>query len=340
MPALVSVSAAQQATGTSQNDRYEKKTFVEQYGTQTLTRTLETEHHVTSDGEVEIQRYRAPAWDGDNRVTWERETRTRTLPDGTVEKEYVLRNTDGSGQLAPIQVIREKTASAADSTVTQREILQRAGGPDLQPVQKEQITQKGPNNAKQVVREIQRLDSTSHWQTIEREKSSTSTIGVGEKTETETKSIRETPNAYGELSDYERRQERSLSGGGKKTNERTVYRRDNSTSDPDRFFLSDHTTTEVTATAPGQTTRRIVRESERNMYSDHPEVVAERVTEEKLAHDGSRQTVTKVSERSPADPSVLTPLYTVTEYSDAAGYVRQIYIPAQQQAVDESKGEE
>jgi len=318
------------SANSKQADRYEKKTFVEQNGTQTLTRTLETEHHLISDGEIDIQRYREPSWAGDERVSWEREVRTRKLPDGSIEKEYILRNTDGAGQLAPIQVTREKTTSASgNSTVVHREILQRLGGGELQAVQKEQITEKGPDNAKQVFKEVQRLDTASHeWQTVERETSSVSIITIGDATQKETKSVKRTPNAYGGVTDYERRQERTASSGGKETHESTVFRRDNSTSDPDRFFLLDHTT-ETTAIAPGNTTRNVVRESERNMYSHNPEIVSEQTVEEKTTPDGSRQTVTKVSERTASDPSVVRAVYTVVEESDSRGYVRRIFIPAQ-----------
>jgi hypothetical protein len=316
-------------TNSKQPDRYEKKTFVDQNGTQLLARTLETEHHVTSDGEIDIQRYRAPSWAGDERVSWEREVRTRKQPDGTVEKEYVLRNPDGTGQLVPIRIIREKATPAGDSTVVHREILQRLGGGELQAVQKEQITEKGPDNATQVFKEVQRLDTASHeWQTVERETSSVSTTTIGNATKKETKSVRQTPNAYGGVTDYERRQERTVSSGGKETHEATVYRRDNSTSDPDRFFLLDHTT-ETTAIAPGNTTRNVVRESERNMYSHNPEVVSEQTVEEKTAPDGSRQTVTNVRERTASDPSVVRAVYTVVEESNSTGYVRRIFIPAE-----------
>ncbi len=40
--------------------RDETKTFVNENGMQTIDRSLETEKRKTKDGEVEIQRYRAP----------------------------------------------------------------------------------------------------------------------------------------------------------------------------------------------------------------------------------------------------------------------------------------
>jgi len=339
-PALALMSAAQDVSATSdsaQRDRHEQKSYVEQNGTQKLTQTLETEHHVTSDGEVDIQRYRAPAWEGDDRVTWESEVRTRKLPDGTVEKEYVVRNPDGAGHLAAARITREKITADGDSTVVHREVLGRLGSEDWQPIQKEKIVESGPSDAKQVIKEVQRLDTVDgHWQTNERETSATSASTVGEKTQTETNSVRQSAEPYGKFRDVERRQEKTVSAGGKETHESTVYRLDTTTTESDRYLLVDHTTKEVNTVAPGNTTEHLVRESDllfgnyqRNMESRHPEVAEEQTTAKKTAPDGSRQTVTEISGRSAADPSTVRPLYKAAEESDSAGYVRRIYIPAQ-----------
>jgi len=328
-PTLLSV--AQNVTDATKpgQPQSDKKTFVEQNGTQQLTSTLERESRSTSEGTVEIERYRAPAWAGDNRVTWEREVRTRKLPDGRVEREFVLRNPDGDGKLEPVQVIREKSTPGADSTVVHRETLQRVGGPDLQVVQKEQVTEKGSDQAKQVVKEVQRPDTAHGWQTVERETSSTQTSKVGDTTQRETKSVRQTPDAFGELADYERRQERTVSGSGQQTTESTVYRRDEVTLGSNEFYLLDHTTEEIQTPAPGTTTRRVIRKSEQNMYSQSPDIVEEQTTVEKTAPDGSRHTEMKVRERTASDPSALRPTYTIIESVDKAGYVRRIYLPVQ-----------
>jgi hypothetical protein len=362
---LASVSAAQDVTattGSTQLDGFEGMTYVDQngttlpqtletehqatndgevetqqyrIGTQTVTRTMETEHHVTGDGELEIQRYRAPAWDGDERLSWEREVRTRKLPDGTVEREYVLRAPDGAGQLVPIGITREKTTPGSDSTIVQQEELGRLGGSDWQVLQKEQIVEKGSDNAKEVSKQVQRLETGSlQWRTIELETSSASTSRAGDVIQRETKSVRQTPDAFGTLTDFERRQERTVSSGGNQTRESTVHQRDPSTTESDLFLL-DHTTDVITV-APDNTTRHVVRESdllfdrlERNMDSRRPEVVEDETRVEKTAPDGIRQTVTKISGRTAADPSTLRPLFTVLEESDTAGYVRRIYIPAE-----------
>ena len=328
-PTLLTVAQDVTEGPKSAQPHYDKKTYVEQNGTQQLTSTLERESRSTSEGKVEIERYRAPSWEGDTRVSWEREVRTRNLPDGRVEREFVLKNPDGDGKLAPVQVIREKSTPGADSTVVQREILQRLGGPDLQVVQKEQVTEKGSDQAKQVVKEVQRPDTAHEWQTVERETSSTQTSKVGDSTQRETKSIRQTPDAFGELADYERRQERTVSGSGQQTTESTVYRRDEVTLGSNEFYLLDHTTEEIQTPAPGTTVRRVIRQSEQNMYSQSPEIVEEHTTVENAAPDGSRHTEMKVRERTASDPSALRPTYKIIETVDKAGYVRRIYLPVQ-----------
>lgn len=334
MTLLTVVSAAQDLTPgtTSPTD---KKTYVEQNGTWQWTQTIETEHQITRDGEVEIQRLRAPAYEGDKSVSWEREVDTRKLPDGTVEKQYILRNPDGYGYLAPVQIIREKTTRGADATHVERETLERPGGTPWQAVQNERVTEKGPDNARQSFKEVWRLNLTTHeWEPTEQETSVTSTRTENGTTERETKSVRQTPDAYGELADFERRQDRVVSTDGKQTTESTVYRRDNSTTDNDHFYLLDHSTTEVTVT-PGTTTRYVVRESNLlydnvgQTYSGHPEVVEERTTVEKTAPDGSVHTVTRVVGRTSAEGSSLRPIYTEILDLDTNGYVRRIYIPAE-----------
>ncbi len=340
MMLLAVISRAQEGTprANSSADSHATKTYVEKNGTWQWTRTIETEHHITSDGEVEIQRLRAPTYEGDKSVSWEREVHTRKLADGTIEKEYILRNPDGSGKLAPVQIVREKATPGVDATVTQRETLERTGGTDWQTVQSEHITEKGADNAKEAFKEVRRLNLTTHeWETTEQETSLESTKTEGGTTETETRSVRQRPDAFGKLADFERRDEHSVSTDNKQTTESTVYVRDNSTIDrdgPGYFYLLDHTTSEVVTVAPGTTTRHVVRESEllyddreRN-YSSHPEIVEERTTAEKTSPDGSSHTETRVSGRTSGEPTAMRPIYAAIEDSDTAGYVRRIYIPA------------
>jgi hypothetical protein len=334
--ALIAPAQNPTTPSNSSHDGYEKKTYVEQNGTWQRTQTIETEHHTTSEGEVEIQRIRAPAYEGDKSVSWEREVRTRKLPDGTVEKEFVLRNPDGSGQLAPVQIVREKSTPGANESVVQRETLERPGGTDWQTVRREHTTERGPDDAKEASKEVQRLNLTTHeWEIVERGTSTTSTRTAGGTTEKEIKSVRQTPGAYGTLTDFERRQERIVSTDSKQSIDSTVYRRDDSTTEPGHFYLLDHTATEVTATGSGTTTRDVVRKSdllyggvERNPNSLHPEVIEKRSSVEKISPNGSSYVKTKVSGRTSGEPSAIRPIYTLIENSDSAGYVRRIYIPA------------
>ena len=308
-------------------DRYEKKTYIEQNGTQTLTQTLEIQHHDTSDGEVEIQRYRAPAWEGDDRVSWEREIRTRKLPDGATEREEALKYPDGAGQLVPTHILREKTTPSGNATVVQRELLERRGGDDLQVVEKERVTAEGPDDAKQLSRDVQRLDSASgEWKTTERQTSSTSTTTVGNEKRSEMNSVKQRPDSSGRLADYERQQEHIVVSNGKETHVVTAERRDDSILDANHFFV-ERTTTEVDTNVPGNITRHVVRESEENPDSNRLEVIEEETTVERTAPDGTRQTVTKVNGRTPIQPSVVHPLFTVVE-TDRAGYATRIFIPA------------
>ena len=321
---LASAQDRNSSDSSTQPNQYEKKLYVQQNGTQELTQTLESEHHVISNGEVQIQRFRAPAWAGDDRVTWEREVRTVRLPDGSTETQDILRNPDGSGTLVPVQITHEKAVAAGDSTVVQRTTLQPVGTPDLQPVQKEQIILKGSKTTRQAVSEIQRPDSSHQWQTVEKQSTLTHIKRDGDTIQTETNSVRQTPGIYGSLADFERRHERTVSDGKTETREQTVFQRDNSTLGSDRFFMVDHTV-ELSTFAPGTTIRKVVRESEQNVYFDG-RAVEEKTSVQKRSPDGSSQSVTRVSGSGP-DPSVVSPTFTIIESTDAKGYVRQISIP-------------
>jgi len=325
MTLLTAISPAQDLTPGA-NAPLEKKTYVEQNGTWRWTRTIETEHRATSDGEIVIQRLRAPAYEGDNSVSWEREVDTRKLPDGTVESQYILRNPDGYGYLAPVQIIREKSTRSADATHVERETLERPGGTPWQAVQNERVTEKGPDNARQSFKEVRRLNLTTHeWEATEQETSVTNTTTENGTKVSATTSVRQIPDTYGELADFERQQERIVSNDGKLAIQSTVYRRDMLSPDSGHFYLLDRSTTEVTV-APGTTTRHVVRESDLGSYSGYPEIVEETTTVEKTAPDGSAHTVTKVIGRQ---GSSLRPTYTEIVDLDSAGYVRRIYIPAE-----------
>jgi hypothetical protein len=333
---LGSVSTAQNANSANSSSggpaQTDKKTYVSENGTQTITQTQETERKVTSDGEVEIQRFRSSSWPGDEAVTWEREVRTKKLPDGTIEKEYVVKNPDGANHLTPVQVIHEKITPGKDSTTIEREMLRPDYEGHLQPIQKETVTEKGPETAKQIIKDIQQPDTTGAWQVVERQVTSSRSSAAGK----ETQSVRQVPDAFGRLADYERRQVRTATQAGKETHEVTLQRRDFSDTDARQFNLVEHTTMQSTTTGSGTTIRHVVTESDllpgspmRNFESTHPEVTEQRTEEERTAPDGTKQTFATVSERTAGDPTAIRPAYKMIQQTDRNGYVRQIFIPAQ-----------
>ena len=119
-------AAADQVDPSGQPEAQEEK-VIKAYpvlnGTASYGRTEEVEKKKTADGEIETRRVRAPAYAGDRSVLRETEVRTKRLPDGTTEKEYVLRNPDGAGRMVPIEIIREKTRTDGGVTTTDREVL-------------------------------------------------------------------------------------------------------------------------------------------------------------------------------------------------------------------------
>ncbi len=306
----------------------ESETFSSDNGTTTVNRTVETERKKTKDGEVEIQRYRAPNYAGDNSVSWEREVRTRKLPDGTIEKETILRNPDGSNRLEPVQVIREKITKGADATTTQRDVLQLNYDRQWQPVQRETVTEKGTDKAKQAIKVVQTPNAGGDWQTVERQTTSTRSSAEGKVSE----SVRQLPDASGRLADYERREERTTSQPGKEAREITLQRRDSSDTDGRQFVLVERTK-ESTATADGTTVRHVITESDflsgGFVRTGHAQIVEDRTVRQTVAPDGSKRVVTTTNARQPGDPTELRPTTTVIQQTDPKGYVRQVFIPAQ-----------
>lgn len=333
---LVSISAAQNADTADRSDagtaQVVKKTFATENGTQTITQTQETERKVTSDGEVEIQRFRAPSWVGDDTVAWEREVRTKKLPGGTIEKEYMVKNPDGANHLALVQVIHEKITPGEDSTTIEREMLRPDYQGHWQAIQKETVTEKGSGIAKQFIKDIRQPDTTGAWQVVEQQVTSSRSSAAGKESHT----VRQVPDAFGRLADYERREERTVTQAGKETNEVTLQRRDFSDSDGRQFYLVEHTTTQSTISGSGTTIRYVVTESDllpgspmRNFESRHPEVTEQRTEEERTGPDGTKQRLATVSQRTAGDPTAIHPAYKMIQQTDRNGYVRQIFVPAQ-----------
>lgn len=256
------------------------KAFAVRNGTFSYSRTEETERKTTREGEVETQRVRMPSYGGDHRVMMEREIRTRKLPDGTVEKEYVLKNPDGSERLVPTEIIRERIKKVGESTSVEREVLKPDYAGHWTPVRKERETAAGPDAARTSVKEVREPTLTGDWRVVDRQ-TTTEKAAEGRK---ESRTVRQVPDAYGRLADYEVRQERVTTAGGKESREVSLRRRDFQDTVNPRFYLVERTVSERSATGEGKATLKSTKESElvaggaaRDLSSTKPRVVEEKV---------------------------------------------------------------
>ncbi len=307
------------------------RTYTVRNGSVTHGRTVETEKQKTADGEIETQRIRMPSYAGDRRVLMEREVRTKTLPDGTIEKEYVLKNPNGANRLVPTEIIRARIKKNGDQTTTERETL----APDYQghwtPIRKEQVTETGTKEDKKSVKEIRTPSLEGGWRVVDREVTSEKATEAG----TESRTVRQTPDAYGRLSDYEVKQERTTTEDGKETKEVTTKRRDPQDTDHPRFFLVEHTVSEQTKSPDGKTTTKSTTESDllaggasRNITPGAPREVEKKVEVDTPGPDGASRQVTTVEERGTVDRT-MQPSRQVVQETDSSGHVRQIFIPMQ-----------
>ena len=304
------------------------KSFAVRNGTFSYSRTEETERKTTRDGDIETQRLRMPAFGGDHRVVMEREVRTKKLPDGTVEKEYVLKNPDGSDRLVPTEIIRERIKKSGESTSVEREVLRPDYAGHWTPIRKERETGAGSAAARTSVKEVRERSITGDWRVVDRQTTSEKSA-EGKK---ESRTVRQVPDAYGRLADYEVRQERVTTASGKETREVSLRRRDFQDTVNPKFYLVERTVSEQASTPQGKTTVKSAKESElvaggaaRDLSSFKPRVVEEKVQETAPGKGGSTQTVEKVKERGAADPS-LRPAYQVVQETDRSGNVRQIFV--------------
>ena len=307
------------------------RTYDVRNGNDVYHRTEESDRKKTADGEVETERVRMPSWNGDNRLLMERETRTKTLPDGTVEKEYVLKNPDGANHLVPIEIIRERITKSGDKTSIERETLKPdAGGEGWTPVRKEHVDETGSGAATRSVKEVRQPSAAGDWSVVDREVTSTKASPDGK----ESHSVRQLPDAYGRLADYEVKDERtSKSAGAGETHEVTLSRRDFAETDHPKFYLVQRTVTHD-STANGKQVVTSTTESDlvsvgasRNARSAHPEFVSER-TEVVTKDQGTEQKVVSVKERTVGDPTALRPSYQVIQETGKDGHVRQVFIPS------------
>jgi len=173
-PPEASKEAAKEKPSAPSAPEHVSRTYDVRNGTDVYHRTEESIRKKTADGEVETERVRMSSWNGDNRVLMERETRTKTLPDGTVEKEYVLKNPDGANHLVPIEIIRERITKSGDKTSIERETLKPdAGGEGWTPVRKEHVDETGSGAATRSVMEVRQPGASGDWSVVDREVTST-----------------------------------------------------------------------------------------------------------------------------------------------------------------------
>ncbi|MBZ5515468.1 MAG: hypothetical protein LAN62_11655 [Acidobacteriia bacterium] len=305
------------------------KTYTVRNGTLTYGRTEESDRKKTADGEVETQRVRMPSFSGDQRVLMEREIRTKALPDGTIEKEYVLKNPDGSNRLVPTEIIREKIRKSGDTTTISRETLKPDYEGHWTPTRKEQVTENGTKEKTESVKVVREPTASGDWRVTDREVTRAKAVPGG----TESRSLRQTPDAYGRLSDYEVRQERTSTVAGQQTREVTVTRRDFQDTDHPKFFLVEHTVSREEKSADGTATTKSTTESDllnggvaRGATPGPPRVVEQKVEVVTPGKDGASRQVTTVEERG-ADRQ-LRPSYEVIQETDRDGHVRQIFMPS------------
>ncbi len=298
----------------------------------TYQRIEETERRKTPDGEVEIQRVRMPSWGGTRDVLMEREIRSRKLPDGTVQKEYVLKNPDGGGHLTPIEIVRETIKKNGEATSTEREVLKPGYDGRWQPARKETVKETGPDSARQSVKEVREPTLTGDWKVVNREVTTSKSSGDDK----ESRTVQQAPDSYGRLSDYEVREEKTTAGENGEKSQVSVRRRDLQDTDHPKMILVERTVTNRSKSADGKVTTRSVTESDlvdggatRNTADSGPRAVELIMETESPGAGGSSRKVTEVKRRGVAG-SGMRPAYEVVQEKDREGNVRQVFIPKAQ----------
>ncbi len=295
----------------------------------TYERVEESERKKTPDGEVTTERVRMPSWSGDRRIMVEREVRTKKLPDGSIEKEYILRNPDGADRLVPIEITHERIKKSGESTTVEREVLK----PDFEgrwtPTRRETVSETGSDTAKRSVQEVRVPTLTGDWKLVDRQVTSEKSAD-GAK---ESRSVRQLPNAYGRLSDYEVREERTATSAGQEQREVTVRRRDFQDTDHPKFYLVERTVSDQRKSPDGTVTTRSTKESDllgggaaRNIEPGAQRTVEERTETTAPGKNGAERTLVTVKERGVAERE-MHPSYQVIQQTDRDGQVRQVFIP-------------
>ncbi|HEV2495943.1 MAG TPA: hypothetical protein VG204_23165 [Terriglobia bacterium] len=301
-------------------------------GTEVYYRSEETDRKPTKDGEVETQTIRQPSFNGDNRVLLQNEVRTKNLPDGTVEKEYVTKNTDGANHLEPTEMVRERIKKSGDKTTVERETLTSDGEGHWNTVRKEQVNESGTDAARKSVKEVMLPDASGGWSVVDREVTSEKKTKQGDESHT----VRQIPDAYGHMSDFEVKDESTTSKDGKETHQVSLSRRDSQDTDHPKLQLVDKTTQVKTTSPDGkQVTIHTTKESDlldggttRNPESSHPQVVEDSTETVTKTANGGEKKVVNVKERTAGNPNSVRPSYQVTTETDKDGNVRQVFLPS------------
>ena len=197
-------------------------------------------------------------------------------------------------------------------------------------MRKERITQTEEEENSKSVKEVRERNISGDWKIVDRTVTTEKTSEKG----TTARAVRQTPNAYGQLADFEVREEKTTKDGDKGSKEVSVRRRDTQDTHNPKFFLVERTRTEETKSADGKVTRKSVTESDlvgqgasRNITPGASKVVEEKTEVETTNSDGSTRRVVSVKERGSVDRE-LQPSGRVVQQTDSKGNVRQIYIPS------------
>ena len=301
-------------------------------GTDVYYRSEESDVKPTKDGDVQTQTIHEPSYNGDNRVLQQQQVTTKNLPDGTVEKEYVTKNTDGANHLEPIEIVRERIKKTGDKTTIERDTLTSDGEGHWNTVRKEQVNQTGTDAERKSVKDVMIQDASGRWSVVDREVSTDKKTKEGE----ESHSVRQIPDSYGRMADYEVKDESTTAKDGKETHQVSLRRRDFQDTDHPDFTLVDKTTQVKTTSADGkQVTVHTTKESDLlnggivpNPDSHHPQVVEDSTETVTKTANGGEKKVVDVKERTMGHPDSVRPSYQVTTETDKDGNVRQVFIPS------------
>src|SRR6266567_5933278 len=131
------------------------KTYEMKNGSDTISRIEESERKKTADGETVTERVHLRGSDGDDRVLLEREIHTKNLPDGTIERETTLKNSDGNGGMQPIEITREKIRTEKSGSTVEREVEKPDMNGGWSTVQRQTERTTGTEDSKQTTKEVQ-----------------------------------------------------------------------------------------------------------------------------------------------------------------------------------------